>query len=121
MNKTIKQKLNNILNSPTQTFKETTQIFNMERLRQLAMGLQGQIDTKVQTSNFVDNETPTGAINGSNKTFTLAYTPNPATSLKVYRNGIRQELTTHYTLSGKTLTTVTALPSGTNLKVDYTK
>jgi len=75
----------------------------------------------LESSNIIDAETPTGSINGSNKTFTLAYTPNPTTSLKVFRNGIRQELTTHYTLSGKTLTTVAALPTGTNLKVEYRK
>jgi len=68
---------------------------------------------------FVDAETPTGAINGSNKTFILAHTPNPVTSLKVFVNGIRQELTTHYTLSGQTLTMVRAYPTGTNIKVEY--
>ena len=85
----------------------------------MAYGLQNKINDKIASSNFIDNETPTGLINGSNKTFTLDYSPNPTTSLKVYRNGIRQELTTHYTLSGATLSTVIALPTGTNLKVDY--
>lgn len=68
---------------------------------------------------FVDAETPSGSINGSNKTFTLAHTPAPATSLVVFVNGIRQKLTTHYTLSGLTLTMVRAYPSGTDISVSY--
>jgi len=41
-------------------------------------------------STFVDNETPAGTINGVNDVFTLANTPNPAGSLHLYKNGIRQ-------------------------------
>jgi hypothetical protein len=37
---------------------------------------------------FVDNETPSGAINGSNAAFTLAQSPNPAASLFMVRNGV---------------------------------
>ena len=93
----------------------------IEPTRRLGMGLQGQIDTKFTTSSFIDDETPTGTINGSNQTFTLTYTPSPATSLKVYVNGQRQVLTTDYTLSGSTITMVYALPTGTALRVDYKK
>lgn len=52
----------------------------------------------------VDAETPTGTVDGSNLTFTLAHTPSPATSLVVYVAGIRKIVTTEYTLSGTTLT-----------------
>ena len=40
---------------------------------------------------IVENETPAGVINGTNPTFTLVTAPNPATSLKLYKNGIRQQ------------------------------
>lgn len=70
---------------------------------------------------FISQETPTGSINGSNKAFTLAYTPLPATSLRVYFNGQRQTLTSDYTLSGDALTLIVAIPTGTDLKVDYHK
>ena len=68
---------------------------------------------------FIENETPTGIINGSNKTFTLAYTPNPLSSLEVRANGQVLVLTEDYSLSGDTLTTVVAFPTGTILRVDY--
>jgi hypothetical protein len=71
--------------------------------------------------NFVDAETPTGTANGSNATFALANTPNPAGSLAVYRNGLRVALNIDYTLSGSTITFLPlALPqSGDTLAVSY--
>jgi hypothetical protein len=50
---------------------------------------------------FVDAETPTGVVNGVNASFTLASSPNPTSSLFVYRNGLRQA---NYALSGNTIT-----------------
>jgi len=38
---------------------------------------------------FVDEETPTGTVNGVNTTFTLASAPNPTTSLHLQSSGIR--------------------------------
>lgn len=57
---------------------------------------------------WVTNETPVGSINGSNQTFTLAGTPNPAAELEVWINGQKLELTTDYSLSVDTLTMVRA-------------
>lgn len=68
---------------------------------------------------FVKGETPIGAINGSNKTFTLAYNPNLDASLEVFVNGQKQKLTTDYTLSGDTLTMVAAWRIGTIIEVNY--
>ena len=68
---------------------------------------------------FVKGETPVGAINGSNKTFTLAYNPNTDDTLEVFVNGQKQKLTTDYTLSGDTLTMVAAWRTGTVLEVNY--
>ena len=42
---------------------------------------------------FVEDETPVGSINGSNKTFTLADSPNPTDSLEVHLNGVTLTLT----------------------------
>lgn len=59
---------------------------------------------------FVDEETPGGLVNGANVTFTLANTPNPSTSLALYRNGLRMMIGVDYTLSGNT---ITFLPAST--------
>lgn len=70
--------------------------------------------------NFADGETPSGTINGSNTTFTLANTP-VAGSDHVYLNGIRQDAGAgnDYTISGATITYLTAPVSGSKLRVDY--
>ena len=68
---------------------------------------------------FVENETPVGAINGVNKVFTLAYDPNPNSSLLVFINGQKVTNTDEYTLSGDTLTLTIAYPTGTELRVNY--
>ncbi len=68
---------------------------------------------------FVSDETPTGSIDGANTSFTLAGSPNPATSLEVFFNGQLQALSDDYSLSGTTLTLVVAIPTGTTLRVNY--
>lgn len=68
---------------------------------------------------LIDDETPSGTINSSNTVFTLANLPNPASSVKVYLNGVRQRVTEDYTLSGATITFVSAPPTGSILLVDY--
>ncbi len=54
----------------------------------------------------LEQETPGGAINGSNVTFTLSQAPSPAVSLQLFRNGakLRQGIGLDYTLSGATIT-----------------
>lgn len=58
------------------------------------------------------NETPSGTINGSNTVFTLAGTPSSG-KLILFLNGVYQKPTTDYTLSGNTITMVTAPASAT--------
>jgi hypothetical protein len=53
--------------------------------------------------NFVDNESPTGIVDGSNTTFALSAIPNPTSSLAVYRNGMLQKSGQDYNLTGYTL------------------
>jgi hypothetical protein len=52
---------------------------------------------------FIDGEILSGVVNGVNATFTLANTPNPATSLALFRNGIAQKPGFDYTLTGATV------------------
>ncbi len=68
---------------------------------------------------IVDGEVPSGAIDTSNVTYTLAHTPSPSTSLHVYKNGIRLMLTDDYTLATATITMVSAPVTGSTLLVDY--
>src|ERR1700722_1776805 len=58
---------------------------------------------------FVDQQTPTGAINGVNGVFTLAQTPSPTASLAVYRNGLLLTAGVDYTLSGAVITFMSGL------------
>lgn len=64
------------------------------------------------------NEIPTGLINGANVTYTLAATPSAA-GIALYLNGLRQTVTTDYSLSGATITMVTAPATGDALFADY--
>ena len=57
--------------------------------------------------NIWREEVPTGLINSSNTVYTLTQTPI-ASSPSVYLNGLRQRVTTDYTISGTTLTFVVA-------------
>ena len=68
---------------------------------------------------FVIGEVPTGTVNGTNTDFTLADTPNPTNSLEVTVGGSKMSITEDYTLSGDTLTLITAPPTGIILRVNY--
>lgn len=76
------------------------------------------------SSNFVTREVPTGLVNGSNATFTLANTPTAGTE-EVYVNGILQNVGAgnDYTISTNTITFLTgAIPqSGDVVLVNYRK
>lgn len=78
--------------------------------------------TVTKHADLVSNEVPTGSVNGSNTTFTLANTPRSGT-VKVYQNGMRLFVGAgnDYTISGATITFVTAPITGDNLIVDYAK
>lgn len=78
--------------------------------------------TGLTSSNFVDKETPSGSIDGSNVTFSLANTP-VAGSEHVYLNGQLLESGggNDYTISGATITMSDAPLSGERLKATYRK
>lgn len=70
--------------------------------------------------NFADAETPTGAVDSANTTYTLAHTPNPAASLELTENGLRLAAGgVDYTLATATITMVTAPLTGDILLAFY--
>lgn len=73
---------------------------------------------KGEGATFVDDEVPAGTKDGSNLTFTLAYTPISG-SLKLFLGGAKLEITNDYSVSGKTITMVFAPESGETLLADY--
>lgn len=78
--------------------------------------------TYVKTS-IVTRETPSGTVNGSNVTFTLAFTPATAGSEHLYLNGILQNAggANDYTISGNTITFNSAPQTGDVVLVSYWK
>ena len=78
-------------------------------------------------TNFVSNETPTGALNGSNTTFTLANTPatvsGSASSLELMLNGVTLDAGAgnDFTLSAATITMLFAPASTDKLRAYYMK
>ncbi len=70
---------------------------------------------------FADAETPGGTLNGTNTTFVLTHTPDPASSLTVFRNGLRMAAGVDYTLSANTITFfVASVPqTGDQLLANY--
>jgi len=76
----------------------------------------------LQNTNFTDKEIPSGSINGSNTSFTLANTPVVG-SEHVYLNGMLQEsgAGNDYTITGTAITMLTAPLTGEKLRVSYRK
>jgi hypothetical protein len=65
---------------------------------------------------FADEEIPSGAINGFNNSFTLAFTPSPSSSLQLHLNGLLMDQGPDYTVSGSAITFVpAALPQAGDL------
>jgi len=49
---------------------------------------------------FVDGETPAGTVDGSNTAFSLQFASSPASSLKLFRNGLLMKNALDYSLNG---------------------
>ena len=63
-------------------------------------------------------ETPTGTVDGTNYTFTLAYIPMPLSSLSVYIDSVLVS-TDLYTVDGSTIDFATAPSLGSSITVNY--
>jgi hypothetical protein len=76
----------------------------------------------MKSTNYITRETPSGSVNGSNTSFTLANTPI-AGSESVFLNGILQEPGSgnDYTISGSTITYLAAPATGDKVRVTYLK
>lgn len=80
--------------------------------------LAGTITSK---SSFVTRETPSGVVNGTNANFTLANTPELG-SEQVFVNGLLMDAGGEdYSISGATITFVSAPESGDKIRVNYIK
>ena len=78
----------------------------------------------VKYGNFVWNETPTGTVNGSNATFTLATAPaNSGADLELSLNGVCLEpgAGNDFTISGTTITMLLIPQTGDKLRAYYMK
>ena len=91
----------------------------LRKLRTRNFGGGGGLSANALALHFINDETPSGLINEINTDFVLNYTPSPTDSLKVYRGGARQRITEDYTLSGKTITFLTAPVVGEIILCDY--
>ena len=71
------------------------------------------------TDLIVDNEIPTGNINGLNKTFILSYPPDPACSLEFYINGVLQVVDEDYSLDDVNIVLIEAPVTNSIIKASY--
>jgi hypothetical protein len=67
---------------------------------------------------WVKNETPSGTVNGSNTSFTLAFTPDDSAGVHIYLDGLYE---TACSVSGTTITFTTAPATGQSVIANYTK
>lgn len=82
----------------------------------------GTNPTVYASGNFITRETPTGSVNGSNTSFTLANTPSAGTE-EIYLNGILMDsgAGNDYTISGATITMLVVPQTNDKLRVNYRK
>lgn len=99
--------------APAQLPVATSSAFGVVKPDNTTITISGGVITAIgggSSPNFADEEVPSGSINGSNVTFTLAHPPSPAASLILSLAGLVQwqNASGDYTLSGATITFGTA-------------
>jgi hypothetical protein len=77
----------------------------------------GVLNIPNYASTVINQAAPTGTINGSNTSFTLGFTPGNSSNVVCYLNGVMQQQGSgnDYTISGTTITYLTAPPTGSKL------
>lgn len=70
---------------------------------------------------FWVNEVPSGTVNGSNTAFTITQIPSEDEAIILSVNGLIQQLTTDYSISGNTITFVTAPATASSVRVSYVR
>jgi hypothetical protein len=70
-------------------------------------------------SSFADAETPGGAVDGINRSFSLAHPPIPLLSLQFFRNGVLQRAASDYVTTGAVVLTMTPPSPGDTLQAFY--
>lgn len=95
---------------------------NALRVKPASIGDAQLASTYQKQANIVVRETPSGSINGANVTFGLAATP-VANTEEIFLNGLLLEpgAGNDYTISGATITMLTAPATGDRLKARYLK
>lgn len=78
----------------------------------------GQLAAALGVRTYVDVEIPSGTIDGSNATFTLAHTPVVG-SVQLFLNGVKQIYGTDYTIATATITAITVPQTGDSYEVFY--
>lgn len=68
-----------------------------ELLQDIVTGINNNANTHL---NVVENEVPSGTIDGVNRSFALKSTPNPPTSVVLFKQQLRQILGTDFTVNG---------------------
>ncbi len=78
--------------------------------------------SSINTTTQVTNETPAGAVNGINTTFTLANTPKLGTE-QIFQNGVLQDpgAGNDYTIAGAVITMLSAPGNGGKIRATYLK
>lgn len=69
---------------------------------------------------IVVREAPAGTMDGTNKAFTLSFTPNPAASLTLWLNGVEQVSSFDYTIAGSAINYAVAPKSSDLMVAQYT-
>lgn len=77
--------------------------------------------SKLPVSTQIVQEVPSGTVNGSNTAFTLSFAPPSVTGVDLTLDGLALIYTTEYTISGSTITMVTAPSAGQKLYAEYSR
>lgn len=80
----------------------------------MILGITAKMIEDIESSigNEINNETPSGLINGTNKEFALANTPSPSSSLKLFLGGMYMTVGEDYSIDGDTITFINSPYSG---------